>query len=669
MSFLYTIIPKNYKNDIMEASNGFFLDMCDTIDFRSMYKKIKALPVTKMVDIADNFNANLKDASDYTNTDVIMNDIELADRFFKKFIKMNKYDIYNEVRAALGRPVVSRVFDIFANRDTIYAKLEISTTIDIKNYVGRQLYRKFEEIDSNYKIKNRKKSYFKTDKRRVTYYMACTFEISDILKSVKIIDVSMVNPEINMGINVMQYDNFMVPVGLTYDEMANKFIDKYNVTFPIDINKLLDTMGIKVVRDYKLLNQGKFQLHAQIVLTNGLVQTADGLVYVEGNTILVDKDYNFCDGAYALLILHELIHFEYHNYYLTLKSQVSGEHSVTSAMLESKCKNPALAIVEKQAKEISARVLVPSHLLVCELMKKYGEYDYLYSDNKQFILNKIAFELKDFFGCSKHEIDIRIKQSGIFTDDIDLTKLDKAFITNEEKENLYNNDPKFKSMIDSHTIIFKDNRCVVNNDDYINNDRITFKAYGMPDDSMVQFTKTSNVFYNNNDSLGSIYISGKTADDFIGWLKGSALNAHIDIGKMIGAIKDLSNRSEQFKDVGQRICEIMQKKNMSLNQLSLMSNVPRKRVTAIVTNTATRIDIYDLALIGHALHLTKDDTKSLILMVVSDFNNHLRDKAIEHTIDNYYDCDIEEFEIKLNEVIKYYMMLQEAGEKAQKELK
>ena len=128
MSFLYTIIPKNYKNDIVKASNGFFLDMCDTIDFRSMYNKIKALPVTKMVDIADNFNANLKDASDYTNTDVIMNDIELADR------------------------------------DTIYAKLEVSTTIDIKNYVGRQLYRKFEEIDSDYKIKNRKKSYFKTKK-------------------------------------------------------------------------------------------------------------------------------------------------------------------------------------------------------------------------------------------------------------------------------------------------------------------------------------------------------------------------------------------------------------------------------------------------------------------------------------------------------------------------
>ena len=96
MSFLYTIIPKNYKNDIMEASNGFFLDMCDTIDFRSMYKKIKALPVTKMVDIADNFNANLKDASDYTNTDVIMNDIELADRFFKKFIIIHEYWCYYE---------------------------------------------------------------------------------------------------------------------------------------------------------------------------------------------------------------------------------------------------------------------------------------------------------------------------------------------------------------------------------------------------------------------------------------------------------------------------------------------------------------------------------------------------------------------------------------------
>ena len=84
--------------------------------------------------------------------------------------------------------------------------------------------------------------------------------------------------------------------------MARKFIEKYDVKIPLNINKLLDDMGIKIDRRYKLLQSDKSKINAQICLTSGMIDTADGLVYVEDNIILVDRDYNYGDGAFALLL-------------------------------------------------------------------------------------------------------------------------------------------------------------------------------------------------------------------------------------------------------------------------------------------------------------------------------------------------------------------------------
>ena len=679
MSFLDSIFLKNYRNDIVEASNGFFLAMCDRIDFGAMYKRIKKLPVSKMLELAKYYNVNLDDQRDYNCKEMLdefgnviervkldesyVNDVEVADRYFKKFVTMNHYSVYETVKRHITKPKLERVYDIYGNDKVIYAKLELSAIIDIKNYVGRRIYSKFEDVDEKYRIKNYKKSYFKTDNRKVSYFMACTFEIDNILKSFKVNDVSMIDPCVNYPFGVMNYDNDMVPNGLSYEEMARKFIEKYDVKIPLNINKLLDDMGIKIDRRYKLLQSDKSKINAQICLTSGMLDTADGLVYVEDNTILVDRDYNYGDGAFALLILHELIHLEYHKYYLTLKQQLSGSYAVTSRIIESKYRNPSLATVEKQAKEISARVLVPTDILQSKLFDKYAEYDYFFNENKQLILNKIAYDLRDYFGCSKYEVDIRIKQDGIFTCDIDLTKLDKTYITEEEKDKLYNTDTEFKNMLDSGKIIFLRNRCVVNNSNFVNNDRVTFKAYDALEESMVHFKKQSNTFYDSDDSLASIVFKDKLLDR----MKSLNLSASFDLAAMFSKFRDEDKYEDLFvKDVGRTIKNIRLSKNIGEIALAKRCGIDVQDVHRLENNVTTNYDLKKIVKMCKALNLPKKVTVTIVNMA-GGFDADLSDRAVEFVVENYYNNDLEDFCSKVDEATSFGALAEKENIKLNKE--
>ncbi len=393
MSLLKNALAKNYIGDIYEASYGFFCSVADEIEFVNPNK----------ISHAEKFRLADRYGMRYFSTPDI-------DNYFKKYLKYNRYDIMGELE--LENPFIKDVIDVYANEKKIYATLVMNLRLDVSKYIANEFYEAIKP--------ERMFSYFEeeSDIKIVSYYIQVEFKIDNILKDFKIKSVSKYKPKRRIPKNGLSYDNNMVP-NIDFETMAKKIRDKYGVTTPIDIEKLLYETGLNVDTSFSLDDK----THGLICLFDGYIKSYNQIYLIKENTILIDREHikNYGIGSYRFNILHEIVHFEYHKYYLTLKRQLAGFYYIVID------KEATLKNIEDQANKVASLLLVPSDELSKMLIDNYIKYDFYFAENKSEILIKISNSLSKYFNCSKTCMHQRIKAIGFYTADIDTQEYSRTY--------------------------------------------------------------------------------------------------------------------------------------------------------------------------------------------------------------------------------------------------
>ena len=497
MSFIATLINHRYYNDIIEASNGFFLDVSDEIDLHKITNLVKFSSYVKFK-LCEKFNI-CKGKS--------VNEIN---EYFDSFKKLNQYAIKDEVSKYLKTPKINRILNIYGNSKIVNCDIEMQIEIDTNNMLSNLFYQVLNPYNQISLIE-KKDSNLKT----LTYYIKASFVVDGIFKEFKVLDVIRDMPEARIPKDGIRLSANLVPIIKTDDlpHFVNRFINKYDIDGIVDIDDVVDKMGLTIIDAFTLKPVSGNRIKGLVCISNGTVEVEECTLNVHEGTILIDKNLKDKSlGSYRFVVLHECVHYDLHKEFLTVRKQLmdldvecNNSEETPKAIIDDIIKNDNVysceSKVEWQANNIAGRVLVPSGILVTELAKKYEEYDYFKSDDKENILRNIASDLADIFGASKEEICIRMMQVQFFINDIDLAPSVTPTLFPDEKEEMYNNDATFRELIDNNKVVYANNRCVVNDDKYYNNGAITFYGRKHPNESMIFFKKNTNYDSYADDEL------------------------------------------------------------------------------------------------------------------------------------------------------------------------
>ena len=488
MSFISTIIENRYFNDIVDASNGFFLNVSDEIDLHKITKIAKMSPTLKFR-VCERFGIDDRKSGEELNN------------YFLSFGKLNQYAIKNEVVKYLRTPKINRILNIYGNGKKINCDIEMQITIDTNNMLSNLFYQvlnPYQEIS----LLEEKESNIKT----ITYYIKSSFVVDGIFKEFKILDVVRDLPEARVPKNGISLSANLVPIIKSSDipYFTKRFIEKYDIGSIVEIENVVSKMGLTIIDAFALKPVRKNKIKGLISISKGRVDVEGFTINVDEGTILIDKDIKEQSlGSYRFVILHECVHYELHKEFLTVRRQLMNicsenynyDEEMPKAIVDDILKNNNKELceskVEWQANSIAGRVLVQDDTLINELAKKYDEYNYFYSDNKESLLKLIASDLAKDFGSSREEMLIRMKQVSFFINDIDLAPYETNTLFPEEKNELYENDTTFKELIDKNKIIYIGNYCVVNDERYVRDGKMTFYAKNNPLESMLRFRKKS----------------------------------------------------------------------------------------------------------------------------------------------------------------------------------
>ena len=383
------------------------------------------------------------------------------------------------------------------------------------------------------------------------------------------------------------------------------------------------------------------------------------------NTILIDKNHisNYGIGSYRFNVLHEMVHFEYHKYYLTLKRQLSDYTYAISDNIK------PLKRIEEQANKVASLLLVPSEELYSKLLDNYMKYDFFIANDKFTLLNRISNQLSDYFNCSKTCMHQRIKAINFYTGGIDLTEIDNTYINEDEVNYIYNSNEEFKELIDSKQVVYSNKRCVINTTTNFDNNTITHYAYKNPRTSMLTFSRVHRHRYNgSNEFFTHITVTKELRDialKAIENLKDKKLNGSInpvELSKFVTTLFKEDQVSDLVvDDIGRTIKRIREHKNMSYAQLSMLSDVHIQEIHRLEHNENKTYNLKSLTLICRALALPKNITIK-ILQKAGGFENTLFDKAVQFVIENDYEKDPYE----LAEIIEDYRKIAERIENENK---
>ena len=489
MSFIATIINQRYYNDIIEASNGFFLAVADEIDLHKITNLVNSSSIVKFK-VCKRFGI-CKNKS-----------VSEIDEYFNSFKKLNQYAIKKEVSKYLKIPIISRVLNVYGNSKIINCDLEMQIEIDISSMLSNlffQILNLYEQISILDKVES--------NKRILTYYIKASFVVDGILKEFKILDVVKDIPEARVPRDGIRLSANLVPVIKLQDlpYYANRFMNRYDIDGIVNVDEVVDKMGLTIIDAFTLKPVNGNKIKGLVCISSGIVEVEGCTLNVHEGTILIDKNLKDKSiGSYRFVVLHECIHYDLHKEFLIIRKQLMDinnennnydEFDAPKAIVDDIIKNnnqySCESKIEWQANNIAGRVLVPSEMLISELAKKYEEYDYFNSNNKDRILKIIASDLAKFFGASKEEICIRMKQTSFFIGDIDLAPYETHELFPEEKEEIYNNDLTFRQLIDNGKVVYINNRCIINNEKYFDNGAITLYGKSHPNESMIFFNKST----------------------------------------------------------------------------------------------------------------------------------------------------------------------------------
>lgn len=638
MSSVKSILQKNYMNDIFEASDGFFLTVADDVQFtdpKDIYSPIK-------IDMA--YKYGLGDAS-----------VPEMDEYFSKFLKYNAYDIFRELK--VSKPVLKDVIQIYGNKKIINATLVMSVRLDITDYVTKNFYHAIkpqgildilEENDS-----------FKY----VDFYIQVSFKIDGILKNFKTLGATKYKPNPIIPNGAIHYDGDMIPdsSSFTYEDMARNLREKYKITTPVNISDLLYEVGLTVDDSFTLDKN----THGLICLSDGYIKNNNKLVLVKENTILIDKDLikNYGVGSYRFNVLHELVHFEYHDYYLALKRQLAGDQYAISD------NRIPIKKAEMQANNVAGLLLVPSDELFDRMMHEYERVNFYFASNRYTLLNRIANKEAEYFNCSKTCMHQRIKAINIYTGGYDLTEIDNTYINKDEFNEIYNKNDDFREMVDNKQIVYINNQCVINDESNVNADSLTFYSDFIPAKNMVSFNRVyRNTHYNSDEFMAHITITKELFNSVINKIKGGELKASIDIVSFISKVFEEDKYDNLIVgDLGKSIKNIRESKHVGYNTLSKITGLDVKDIYKLENNLVKNPTIKTVVLICKGLNLPKVTTKRLVDKL-GGFEKTIEDKAIEFIMDKNYDADNYEFYEMIQDGIRVAEMIEKENIELIKEM-
>ena len=180
--------------------------------------------------------------------------MKIIDEYFLKYGKYNQYAVKNEVAEYIKVPTIKNIINIFGNEKIINCDLEMEVKIDtcsMLSYLFYKIINPYEQIklfeeDEKYKIFN--------------YYIQVSFEVNNILKNLKIINVKKDEPEKRIPKGSIEYTDDLIPKLKTKDisEYVNKFIKKYDINIDekkfkqINVENIVNKMGLTVIDSFRL---------------------------------------------------------------------------------------------------------------------------------------------------------------------------------------------------------------------------------------------------------------------------------------------------------------------------------------------------------------------------------------------------------------------------------
>lgn len=661
MSFISTVINHRYYSDIIEASNGFFLTVADEIDLHKITNLVKFSPNIKFK-VCERFGiCKGKDTNE-------------IDAYFSSFKKLNQYSIKDEVSKHLKVPKINRVLNIYGNRKVINCDLEMQIDIDTSSMLSNLFY----QVLNPYKqisVIEREDSKLKT----LTYYIKASFVVDGIFKEFKVLDVVRDMPEARVPKDGIRLSANLVPVIKSVDlpYYVNRFMNKYDIDGIVDIDDVVDKMGLTVIDAFTLKPVKGNRIKGLVCISNGTVEVEECTLNVHEGTILIDKSLKDKSlGSYRFVVLHECVHYDLHKEFLTVRKQLMDinaecsnyETDTPRAIIDDIVKNDnkysCESKIEWQANNIAGRVLVPSEMLVSELSKKYEEYDYFNADNKENILRVIASDLAELFGASKEEICIRMKQVSFFTNDIDLVPYETTALFPEEKEEMYNADVTFRQLIDDNKVVYVNNRCVINNDKYFNNGAITFYGRKHPNESMIFFKKDTSYDSYADDELYYVKPTKKMIDKSLEEYKKLFPEDTADAIEFTKLIQNESDYDEYVKvDLRETIMNIMKSKKLTVNAISERTGLAYAAVEKLINDRSAKfMNVPNLAIVLKALGVPKGNTVRYLKRVINDFEDSYKNKTVEQVIQKHYDLEDMEFAEKMKQLVALGEIMDKKGE-------
>lgn len=246
-------------------------------------------------------------------------------------------------------------------------------------------------------------------------------------------------------------------------------------------------------------------------------------VCVKRGTILINtiKASERGDGALRNTIVHEAVHWFYHNNYFGLRHLLNTEKTCAICYKgEMEYEDEDVRWMEIQAKSLAPKILMPKKMFIKKFKEEFNRFKKIYNalkkfNNKEFnnadILTDTITSLATFFEVSKQSVKYRLIQLGYYEADgvINYNPETKKYYTNYEfdktnmnrhqtfhvsKETYFSliqkNDVILED-IKSRKIIYVNGLLVINNPKYIINDKITEYALKHADECCMKINVKS----------------------------------------------------------------------------------------------------------------------------------------------------------------------------------
>ena len=248
-------------------------------------------------------------------------------------------------------------------------------------------------------------------------------------------------------------------------------------------------------------------------------------IKVKRGTILINtsKLNERGDGALRNTIVHEAVHWFYHNNYFGLRHLLNNKNTCSICYRNEKLiENDDIKWMEMQARSLSPKILLPQKMFLQkfkELYKKYKDNIYLLSDMSNYknirnaeILRNTIIHLSKFFDVSKQLVKYRLIELGYFEADgvinynTETKKYYKSFafskgklkehqtfnISKESYLDLISKNTNILEDIKTKKLIYMNGLLVVNNPKYIENNNLTNYALNHVDECCLIFNIKSN---------------------------------------------------------------------------------------------------------------------------------------------------------------------------------